>query len=427
MIINPSSGWAGIGDMVTITVSAANNEAGLTASPATINGRQVSLNDQGNGTYSGVYTVESGDPDTSDVEATGITLTGAGGTSAVASSNGSSLKIDGHRPSVDSVNLSPSSGWLKAGSTVTITVNALNSETGLTVSTASINGKSISLTESGSGAYVGTYTVSSGDVQGENIAATGIQLTDAAGNTSISATSGASALTVDTQAPVVSSVAISPNTGTIIAGDEVVITATAANAEAGLTASQATINSRSVTLTAQGNGTYRGVYIVSSNDPDGSDIEAVNIRLTDAAGNVSTPASSGGSTLTVDTNPIQTLPDVPDISSVTLSPNSGIAGIGDEIAITVSAAGNETGLVASPATINGNQVTLSESGEGTYSGMYVVKEGDPNGVNVEASGITLTGDGGASTPASSIGSTLRVDANRPFGTECELNAIKWMG
>jgi hypothetical protein len=57
-------------------------------------------------------------------------------------------------------------------------------------------------------------------------------------------------------------VVISPNSGWVKAGDNVTITVTAANNETGLPASNATINNRSVPISAVGNGVYRGVYSV---------------------------------------------------------------------------------------------------------------------------------------------------------------------
>ena len=179
--------------------------------------------------------------------------------------------------------------------------------------------------------------------------ATGIALTDAAGNVSTPASSSGSTLRVvtsttpvDTTPPVIQSVVISPSTGELTVGGTVTITATAANSENGLTASNATINTRQVALTGQGNGIYRGVYTVQAGDPLGININATGITLTDAAGNVSASASSSGSTLRV----VAPNPNgVPSIASVTLSPNSGYVKIGGSVQITVTASGNQAGLI----------------------------------------------------------------------------------
>ena len=184
IIINPNSGYGKIGSPITITVTAGNNQTGLTPSEATINGKQIALTDQGNGTYRGTYTVAEGDNDGVNVEATNITLTGTGGTSATASSSGSTLKIDGHRPTVQLVLLNPNSGTLTTGAIVIITAYSGNNEAGLIPSPVQFNGKTATITDRGNGVYKGTYTVQAGDAQGVNIEATGITLSDTAGNIS---------------------------------------------------------------------------------------------------------------------------------------------------------------------------------------------------------------------------------------------------
>ena len=421
VVINPNSGSVMVGDSVIITATAENNETGLTPSDATMNSNQVSLTDRGDGTYVGVYTVTGGDNDGVNIEATNITFTGAGGTSDPASSTGSTLNVDAHAPVISSVTISPNSGWVKDGDDVSITVTALNNETGLTPSNASINGKSISLTDEGDGTYTGTYTVQVGDIQGENIEAANITLADAAGNVSSAGASSGSTLKVDTQAPTITSVTINPSSDTVRTGNNVDITVTAGGNEAGLTASNAQINGKSIPLTDQSDGTYTGTYTVQSGDDQGENIEATNITLTDAAGNLSEPAFSSGSTLSVDTTPTPPPSEAPTITSVVISPNSGSVMVGDSVTITATAGGNEAGLTTSDATINGKQVSLADQGDGTYVSVYNVMEGDNDGINIEATNITFTGAGGTSAPASSSGSTLIVDARTPVITSVILN------
>ena len=72
---------------------------------------------------------------------------------------------------------------------------------GLTASNPEINGNSIPLIDLGDGSYIGLYIVQSSDAQSENIAATGITLTDPAGNVSnpASATSSLNVLIQPTE------------------------------------------------------------------------------------------------------------------------------------------------------------------------------------------------------------------------------------
>ena len=411
--LSPNSGYVKPGNTVTITVTAGNNEVGLIPSNATFNSKQISLADQGNGTYIGVYTINEGDTDAANANATNITLTGIGGTSAPTSSSGSTLFVDANTPSISSVTITPNSGWLKTGETLTVTATATNNEASLTASDALINGKSVPLADQGNGTYRGTYTAQASDAQGVNIEASNITLSDAAGNLSNSASSVGSTLDVDTQAPSISSVTINPNSGTVTNGENVTITVTAGGFESGLISSNALINGKPIVTVGQGNGTYRGMYTVSDGDNQGTNIEATGITLTDAAGNVSLDASSSGSTLSVVVVPPVTPPAPPNISSVTIIPNSGYVKVGDLVAIIVTAQNNEAGLTASNTSLNGKLIPLSDQGEGSYIGNYIIAEGDNDGINVNATNITLTGSGGTSTQASSTGSTLRIDAHTP--------------
>ena len=154
--INPSSGTITVGGTVTINVTAANNQTGLIASNATINTRSVPITEVGNGIYRGTYTVQASDPLGVNINATGITLTSSGGTSAPASSSGSTLRVvasalpaDTTPPIIQGVTISPKTGYANAGDNITITVTAANNETGLTASNATINAQSCRSARSG--------------------------------------------------------------------------------------------------------------------------------------------------------------------------------------------------------------------------------------------------------------------------------------
>lgn len=71
---------------------------------------------------------------------------------------------------------------------------------------------------------------------------------------------------VDTSAPVISSVTLSPSVATLAPGDLVTIIATASGSETGLTASDATILGKKVHLAEVGSGTYQGAYTVQAGD-----------------------------------------------------------------------------------------------------------------------------------------------------------------
>lgn len=165
----PNSGFAKVGDLVTVLVTEANGTPGYTPSTATINGNQVLLIDQGDGTYLGAYRVQQGDVSSEIVEATGITLSGPAGTTPSASSTGSTLIVDALPPQLESVTIDPHSGEINPGQMVTITAAAVNSESGLVVSDALFAGQHVPLADIGNGRYRGTYIIQASD-QGSEFA-----------------------------------------------------------------------------------------------------------------------------------------------------------------------------------------------------------------------------------------------------------------
>lgn len=392
--ISPNSGWVRAGSAVTITAAAGNSETGLTASNAQINGRSIPLSDQGDGTYRGVYTVQAADAQGVNIEATGITLSTPGAAAPLfadtfSDNNISDWTVTGsvtcrnerlevtangiedmvtrsfstnlneawctYRIYVSSLSL-PASGDKSAGcgfispnaargayagfvnsngrpvwrieySTDTSNVAQAISSTPVTLGqwhtvtfmfkrSGGANDGQVklwvdgALTASQTGLDNDTIQAQKaviGDRYGVNVngvyyiddVSVSNSQTGGTGQTSAPASSSGSTLRVDTLQPAISSVVISPNTGTIYPGSSVTVTASARNSEAGLIPSGATVNSRSIPLWDRGNGTYSGVYVAQTGDPVGAVVEASGITLRDPAGNVSAPSSSSGSTLKV--------------------------------------------------------------------------------------------------------------------------------
>ncbi len=504
VVISPNSGTVTVGESVRITITAANGETGLTPSPALINGRSIPLAEARNGLYTGAYTVQAGDPEGVNIEATGVTLRDpAGNVSAPASSSGSTLSVvmpsAATAPAITSVTLSPDSGWLKAGSTVLITVREADGRAGLTASPARINGRNVPLSDRGDGTYIGTYTVQTDDPQGVNIEAEGITLSTTMETGAVPllsesfdstpsgwATRGNAAVrdgrlevTADgmedmmlrtlpadlneawcTYRIYVNALSL-PSPGDKSVGCGFISPNAAKGAYAGFvnrngtpvwrleystdTANVAeTVSSvpvetgrwHEVTLRyarSGGNNTgsvelwLNGARIAAASGLDNDTLPAHQIALGDrygvkvrgtlfiddvrvgsgapgSGGTVlaSAPASSSGSTLRVDTIP-------PAVTSVKISPSSGTVYPGDRVAISVVPQNYEMGLAASDARINGRSVPLTGGGSGLYTGIYTVQVGDPEGVNIEATGVTLRDPAGnVSAPAASSGSTLRV-------------------
>ncbi|MEQ8546343.1 MAG: LamG-like jellyroll fold domain-containing protein, partial [Cyclobacteriaceae bacterium] len=163
---SPSSGILGIGQTLTITLTA--EETGLVTTSASVNGIDVSgtFIDNTDNTYSLSYTVSSEDFDASaGAIPLSITLEDAAlnSTTVFAFTDGNSLGIDANAPTITAVTATPSTGILGIGETFTITLNA--EETGLLTTSASVNGIDVSGTfvDNTDNTYSLSYTVSSED------------------------------------------------------------------------------------------------------------------------------------------------------------------------------------------------------------------------------------------------------------------------
>ena len=184
-----------IGDDVTVTITAANAEAGLTLSSALFNGQTLTnFTDLGNGVYSAIYTVVEGDADVADTDnvITNLVLSDAAGNVGVAvtSVTLAGESIDANRPTI--LNVSVADGTHKIGDDVTVTITAANAEAGLTLSSALFNGQTLTnFTDLGNGVYSAIYTVVEGDADVADTAnvITNLVLSDAAGNVGVAVTS----------------------------------------------------------------------------------------------------------------------------------------------------------------------------------------------------------------------------------------------
>ena len=243
---------------------------------------------------------------------------------------------DGQGPTFASVSVSPTSGHLaKIGDSVVVTGTADGAETGLTeVSPSTVNGVSSVFHEVGGGVYTITYTVVSGntDISDSSALPVNIQLQDLAHNPSVlvSSISSGSAPGIDAHAPVISSLALTPSSGTKSIGDSIdmLITADAA----GYSAGAITINGVATTgFVDHGDSTYTVTYtIVSGNTDRASGLVPASVVLIDTAGNHATAFT------TVDTNTLVIDANKPVISSVT-----PLTGTSNNAARTVGYALNE--------------------------------------------------------------------------------------
>jgi len=422
---SPSSGWRKIGDLITMTINA--GEAGLNQGTISINNKPVSnFTDLGDGTYTVIYTVASGDNNVESndrIPVSVVLIDDAGNQNSaytVSPIANASPAIDADVPAIVSVSFSPSSGWRKIGESITVTINA--GESGLSLISGTVNGRNVTgFTDNLDGSYSAAYTVLEGDDDAgssEQIPVSFV-LSDQAGNQNTAYTSSPSAANspaIDANKPQVLSLTYNPSSGWHRVGES--FTLTISTGESGLTASAFELNGKDIknTFTDNGNGTYTVTYAVTSGDNDILETEQipVNIILRDAAGNMSdayTTTAASNVTPAIDAT-------APVISSVSVSPSSGWRKIDDTITMTIVS--NETGLNAGTITINGKAVTgFTDMGDGSYTVVYTVVSGDNDIADNERIpvSVTLADQAGnvstAYTTSPLSGACPAIDANKP--------------
>jgi hypothetical protein len=323
---------------------------------------------------------------------TAIAVDAAGNESAV--SSGLSVTIDTTAPTVTSS--VPDGAALTNAASLTYTVSFNDTVYGLATGDFTLTATD---TASGSVSAVSAASGTSVDVTVSSIAGTGTLrldtnasgITDLAGNQAAAFTTGGTHI-VDRDAPTISSVSFDPASDPVTAGNQTAVSFTLAGAETGTTAEYSiTSSSGGTPVTASGiaiisaGQTISGVGVSGLNDGT----LTLSLTLTDAAGNVSTPAVTD--TVTKDAN-------VPAVTTVAVA--DGAYKAGDTINFTVT--------LDDSVTVSGNHSTLGVNVGGadttaafasatgntiTYS--YIVSAGentDSSGVSILASSIVLNGD-----------------------------------
>ena len=330
----PDSGTLKIGDtaVLRITADAIGYNEGATL--ITVNGQTVTgFTDNGNNTYDVTYTVSEFDTDRAiDTLPASATLYNGPviGNTYTTITSGNTPAVDANRPNVPSAaTIAAGAGWTvdyisdtnkaavklsgsKSTDTTSITIDIDDEDTFDTPKTIALNGLG---TETTYADTVGIDVTTATALADGNIAVR-ITASDAAGNTSAQTILvGTATFKKDIVLPTISSVVIDQNTTNRKIGDTVLITTTAGGSEDGLTASNATFNAQSVTLSGAGSGTYTGTYTVIAAHNDITNPEATAITLTDDAGNVSSTGASSGSAFTIDAN----RPTITSIETVDLN------------------------------------------------------------------------------------------------------------
>jgi len=241
-------------------------------------------------------------------------------------------------------------------------------------------------------------------------------ITDAAGNPRTSTNPSLSTLTIDTSAPTIGAVVVQSSTDTPAKiGSTVVIRVTAGSSEIGLTmGAGTTVNGQSVTFGAVGGGDYDFTYLVGSGNNDwtingGASPLATNIILSDAAGNLSTPATAltSNASLAGDAH-------VPTL--LISAPSGAYARNASTRTYTVTYTGaSAVTLAAGDITINptlGANADVAVTGSGPYTVTLTNFTGDGT-VGISIAAGTATDAAGNSAAAAGPSATIVVDNTQP--------------
>ena len=426
--VSPDGVTSNVGDAITVTLTDDNSEAGFdNGSTVEINGVDVSASftDNADGTYTYTYTVAEGNADWTagnlpiniQIQDDALNVT-----TVTAFTDGNTLAGDANSPDITGVAVSPDGVTSNVGDAITVTLTDDNSEAGFdNGSTVEINGVDVSasFTDNADGTYTYTYTVAEGnaDWTAGNLPIN-IQIQDDALNvTTVTAFTDGNTLAGDANSPDITGVAVSPDGVTSNVGDAITVTLTDDNSEAGFdNGSTVEINGVDVSasFTDNADGTYTYTYTVAEGNADWTAGNLpINIEIQDDALNVTTiTAFTDSNTLAGDANS-------PDITGVTVSPNSGTADVGDAITVTLTDDNSEAGFDnGSTVEINGVDVSASftDNADGTYTYTYTVAEGNadwlagnlPINVEIQDDALNVT-----TITAFTDGNTLAGDANSP--------------
>lgn len=402
---------AKVGDEVTVTING--GETGLSLVSGSVNGVTVTgFSDEGDNTYTAIYTVAEGDTDRAagDFVPVSFVLSDAAGNNSAEYSTAISQSgdaIDANSPVVSAVSVPNTT--MKVGDAVTVTVTA--GETGLSFVSGTVNGVAVTgFTDNGDNTYSAVYTVAEGntDRAADSDIPVSFVLADAAGNSSAAFTTAISQAgdAIDANTPAVSAVSV-PNTSMKV-GDAVTVTVIAA--ETGLSLVSGSVNGISVTgFTDSGDNTYTAVYTVSESDTGraaGDDIP-VSFVLADAAGNntaeFTTAISQGADVIDVtlpalaSTSPANGAADVAYDTDITLTFSEDIIKGSGDITIRRVSDSSDFAVIAvtgSTVTVSGSTATIDPADSLDLNTQYTVLADsgtftDVNGNPFDGS-ITLT-------------------------------------
>jgi hypothetical protein len=413
--ITAGTGDLGVGSVVTLTVNL-NEAVTVAGGPPTL-----MLNDGATATYTGgsgsnaltfSYTVGAGQniadlAVTAFNQGTATIMNGAGtaaNLSGAVTNPAGTLQIDTTTPTLSSITETPSSGHLKAGKTVTLT---LNMSEAVTVSggvpTLTLNDGATATYAGGSGtnALTFTYTVVSGQ-NAASLAATTLNLNgatvkDGAGNAASLTLSGLAQTgpQIDTTIPAVTQVVPLPGSGTENPGAVITLTLDMSKAVTVTGTPTLTLNDGATATYTGGSGTNALTfsYTVAATDSTVPTLAITQVNLPSGATVLDAAGNAADLSGAVTTLPGLSIDPPPIVVSISESPSTGDLNAGKTVTLTLRLNDVVTVTGGIPTlTLNdgGTATYVSGSGSNALTFSYTVGAGE-NTASLAATTVNLNG------------------------------------
>jgi gliding motility-associated-like protein len=346
------------------------------------------------------------------------------GVNAVGATAGAVLSLT-TAPVVSSVNATTANGFYKAGEIITITVAFSSAVTVTGTPALALNSGGTASYASGSSTSILNFqytigaTQNSSDLDYANTSAltlSGGTIRDAYSNNALlvlptaggaSSLGGQKNIVVDTEVPLVNTVAIvSNNANTSLAKPGDLITLTFAANET-VAIPSVTIAGSAAAVTNTGGNNWSAAYTLTNTAPAGT--ISFTIAFTDLAANAGTAvtATNNASSVLFD----KTAPTLNPVTVVSNNTNTARAKTGDIITLLFTS--DET--ISAPAvTIAGNAAVVTNTGGSNWSAMYTMAAGDaPGAVPFSISFSDVTGNTGTAVTATTNSSSVNFDKTMP--------------
>ncbi len=399
-----TDGTKKIGDTVLLTITA--DAAGYSSGAITVNGASITgFTDNGDNTYTGTYTVASGNTDrASGAVPVSVILTDAAGNSNVAYTTvtANTVIIDANAPTIS---LTGSTSTILNGMSVTSVAVELSE-----VSTDFVMGD-VTVTNGTLSNFVGSGTGYTFDVTATGatpmtaVVNTGT-FTDAAGNDN--STSNTLSYTVDFTAPTATSITFGQSA--FSSGQTATVTIVLSEAASGATFDNTDVTVQSgtlSTLTTANNITWTGTFTPTASIEDATNVATVGTGWMDIAGNTATSGATSAN-YSIDTF-------APTATSITFGQTAFSSGQTTTVTIVLSEAA--TAFTNADVTVeSGSLSAITTADNITWTGTFTPTGSIEDTTNVATIGTVWTDLAGNTATAGATSANYTVDTVVPTVT-----------